>query len=219
MARGTRTSRRRWRNEDGTITIEFVIVLPLLLAVLALTFGSFHAFLQFSRASKSMHTVADIISRYDEIDTTNVVQLRDLYQSFISAPAGAVLRVSRIDFTVPEPGDPIPADSYSIPEGYYTIAWSLSGPEGTEATCPTDADGNCLTAESFKYPIDASDLANYSVPTIGDGAHIILVDVFAPYRSPLAGGAFRVLPAFDVLNWTMSQFIWPRSEDGLTVAP
>ena len=56
------------RDENGSVTIEFVTVLPIFLGMLAVTFAAFHAFLEFSRTSKAVYTISDIVSRYETVD-------------------------------------------------------------------------------------------------------------------------------------------------------
>ena len=57
------TFKRFRRDEAGTITVEFVIIAPVLLFLLALGFQFFDAFKYYSRAAKATYAVTDIISR------------------------------------------------------------------------------------------------------------------------------------------------------------
>ena len=203
--------------DGGNATVEFVLCFPILLAVLTLTFAVFHAVLQFNRASKAMYTISDLASRDAVINEVLVTQYQTLYQSFIAAPSGAVLRISRLNYVEKaEPGEPpIVSSGFEPPDGFYEVAWSLPSPASADVWCDADITKPCPEATRFTYALATEHLANYALPTIGDGAHIILVDVYAPYAAPLQSGMFGMLPAFNQLEWTMSHFMWPRTPDGL----
>ena len=71
------------KDETGTITVEFVIVVPLLFALLVLSFEVFDAFKSYSRASKATYAVTDIISRQTSIDQKRVEELHMVLDSMM----------------------------------------------------------------------------------------------------------------------------------------
>ena len=69
---------RLWRDEDGSISIEFILVLPILVLWLLGSFVFFDAFRSFSQTEKLAYTVTDIMSRHDSVDDTDIDYLRAL---------------------------------------------------------------------------------------------------------------------------------------------
>ena len=209
----------RWvRDEKGSVTVEFVMVLPIFLGFLAMTFAAFHAFLEFSRTSKAIYTVSDIVSRHEEMDQARVDQLQQLYGSFTSGN-GAILRVSRLEFVAkPEDADEddVTSDGFETEEGFYEVAWSMPSPALPPDACDNIDSAVCPSSTSLRTALSAQDLSKYDLPGLGDGAHIILVDGYMPYRGPI-GGLFGLIPDFDALNWQLHNFIWPRHINGLSL--
>lgn len=75
--------RRFRRDESGTITIEFVVVVPLLFGLLVLSFEVFDAFKSYSRASKATYAVSDIVSRQTVVDQASVEELHSVLDSMM----------------------------------------------------------------------------------------------------------------------------------------
>lgn len=72
------------RDTDGTITVEFVIIAPVLLFLLALGFQFFDAFKSYSRAAKATYAMADIVSREEApIDDQFNAKLHGLLESLL----------------------------------------------------------------------------------------------------------------------------------------
>ena len=202
---------RRFRDRSGSTSIEFVLVMPLLLGSLGLAFGVFHVFMEYSRSSKALYTTADITSRMQFIDQDGVDQLHDLYTAFATAPAGSVLRISRLDFVAKDPDDPTPIEGFETDEGYYQVAWSLPTPH--DLTC------SACSLHDLQFEMISDDLASYDLPPMGDGAHVIVVEATTPYAGPLSDGAFNgLIPNITRLRWNMSHFVWPRHVNGLSLA-
>ncbi|MEM6635436.1 MAG: TadE/TadG family type IV pilus assembly protein [Pseudomonadota bacterium] len=202
--------RRGARSEDGTVTVEFLLIFPVLLGVLGIGFASFHAYLQFVRASKAMYTVSDIVARYEFIDDNKMTQLQQLYESFTTAPAGSVIRVSRLDYLEDDPLDPPTTSGYAANDGFYEVTWSLSAPESLDEPCT-----ECGPGEKLEYELEEDELANYLLPTLGDGAHVILFEVFTPYSTPIPEGVQIGIDLSNV-SWSMNHFVWPRGANGLS---
>lgn len=71
------------KDETGAVTVEFVIVIPLLLTMMILSFEVFDAFKSYSRASKATYAVSDIITRQTQIDQTFVQELHLVMDSMM----------------------------------------------------------------------------------------------------------------------------------------
>ena len=201
---------RRFRDQSGSTSVEFVLVMPVLLGSLALAFGVFHVFMEYSRSSKALYTTADIVSRLQFVDQESVDQLHELYTSFATAPEGSVLRVSRLDFIAKEAVETTPADSFETEDGYFQVSFSLPTPHN--ATC------NSCSLHGLQSELVADQLAEYDLPPMGDGAHVIMVEATTPYAGPLTNGAFNgLIPDITFLRWDMSHFVWPRNINGLSL--
>ncbi len=71
-------------DERASITIEFVIIAPLLLFMLALGFQFFDAFKSYSRAAKATYAVADVVSREElPLDAAFTAKLHGLLEALL----------------------------------------------------------------------------------------------------------------------------------------
>ncbi|MEM8657527.1 MAG: TadE/TadG family type IV pilus assembly protein, partial [Pseudomonadota bacterium] len=64
------------RDEEGAVSVEFVLVFPVLCLLLLASYVFFDIFKSESTAAKAVYTVSDILSRQEEVDTGFV---QDLY--------------------------------------------------------------------------------------------------------------------------------------------
>lgn len=106
------------RDERGTITMEFVIWLPILVFWFVVSASFFQAFKSRNDAANVAHTLTDILSRQVEVDDAFFTELYALQGQLLpEAPAGATLRISNI--------------RYDSSEAQYTVLWSraIGGPE------------------------------------------------------------------------------------------
>lgn len=71
------------RDEEGTITIEFVVIFPVLFSLLILSFEVFDAFKSYSRASKATYAVSDIVSRQTSVTQKGVEELHMVLDSMM----------------------------------------------------------------------------------------------------------------------------------------
>ncbi|MEM6474306.1 MAG: TadE/TadG family type IV pilus assembly protein, partial [Planctomycetota bacterium] len=65
------------RNEEGAVSVEFVLVFPILALWLGASFVWFDAFRAKSQMSKIAYTISDIASRFD--DETTEADLEELF--------------------------------------------------------------------------------------------------------------------------------------------
>ncbi|MEO1324588.1 MAG: hypothetical protein AAFV59_16475 [Pseudomonadota bacterium] len=206
------------REEQGSITVEFILSVPLLLLGLSLAFATFHAYLQYSRSSKALYTVADMISRHQFLTTGDVEQYKSLHEALTASPSGSVIRVSRLDYIdkIESPELAEDSDGFETSDGFYEVTSSESYPEiEDEIWCSDDLTVSCPAADVLRYPLQPERLRSYTLPFMGDGSHVILIETFTPYAAPIAAG-YLGLPAFDSINWSSHVFAWPRNINGLT---
>lgn len=75
---------KRFQNDQaGTITVEFAIVVPLLITLMVMSFEVFDAFKSYGRASKATAAVTDIISRQTTIDQQFVTELHEVMDAMM----------------------------------------------------------------------------------------------------------------------------------------
>jgi hypothetical protein len=103
---------RDWmRDERGTITIEFLLWLPVLSFWLVASTAFFDAYKSRGHASKAAHVMSDITSRQVEVTETFVRDLYALQAKLLpGAPAGTVARITSV--------------RYSADEDHYEVLWS-----------------------------------------------------------------------------------------------
>ncbi len=112
------------RDERGSISIEFVIVMPLLLFLAISGLGFWDAFQSNSKTAKIAYAVSDIMSRYDVVDDTDMAYLYSVQDKMLSPDLDRrSLRISSICFE----------------NGNYRVLWSytassndIPGPDALE---------------------------------------------------------------------------------------
>ena len=115
---------RDWRRDErGTITIEFVIWVPVLAFWLVVSAAFFDAYKSRSDAMKATQTLTDIMSRQVEVTNAFIDELYALQDQLLSrAPAGTRLRVSSIQ--------------YSGVDNEYQVLWSRTAGGGQPLVTP-----------------------------------------------------------------------------------
>jgi hypothetical protein len=107
--------RRLQRDETGTITIEFLLWVPLLCFWFVVSVAFFDAYKSRSEAEKAAQTVSDIMSRQVEVTDAFVGELYSLQGNLLPrARAGSRLRVSSLQYSIDEEGN-----------GAYRVIWSV----------------------------------------------------------------------------------------------
>ncbi len=87
------------RDERGTLSIEFMIVMPLLLFLVTGGIEFWDAFHSNSQTAKIAYTVSDIMSRYDVVDDTDMTNLYAVQDKMLSPDLDRrSLRISSICF-------------------------------------------------------------------------------------------------------------------------
>lgn len=95
----TKSLRRKvCRNEDGATTVEFMLVLPLIIFWFAGSYTFFDAYSEWTRSVKATYTVADILSRQTEIDDDYIDDMNVLFASIMGENTNnTYVRVSSLE--------------------------------------------------------------------------------------------------------------------------
>jgi len=136
LLRGWERATACFRREDGSVTTEAVIIMPLLAAFYCATFVWFDAYRQKTLVMKASYAVSDVLSRQEEVDEPFLDNMRDVLDYMIPSNAAPKMRVSLINNVVNADG-----------ENEYTVVWSY-GPNGM--TDLTQAD---INADSSWIPL------------------------------------------------------------------
>ena len=148
-----RPLRRFARDSTGTVTIETVVILPLLVFAVLITVLLSDMFRSQNTSLRAAYTVADTLSRrVDPVDGAYIDGTADLYRYLSRARHGTWLRVSSIAF--------------SADEDRYIVVWSHHA-----------ADGDELTTQALNMGL------HERLPTMPPGETVILVEAGTQWRS------------------------------------
>ena len=113
------------RGEQGSMTVEAIIVLPTVIFGLLFVYTYFSAFQVKSMANKAAYTVSDYLSRQTEpVDATFIEGLADIY-GFLTNTGNKGLRISSFTW------------SESDGSGDYELQWSYAAESGSALTGDT----------------------------------------------------------------------------------
>ncbi len=141
------------RREDGSVTTEAVIIMPLLAAFYCATFVWFDAYRQKTLVMKASYAVSDVLSRQEEVDEPFLDNMRDVLDYMIPSNAAPKMRISLINSVLDSDGNSV-----------YTVVWSY-GPNGM----------NDLTQED----IDAD---SSWIPVMGDDDNVVVTETAVLYQ-------------------------------------
>jgi len=92
--------RRFSRNENGSLSVEAVLALPLLVWAITATFVFWDAFKTLNISQKATYTVADMLSRETQaIDADYLTAMHELFDYLATAEGDNALRVSVVRMT------------------------------------------------------------------------------------------------------------------------
>lgn len=154
-----RNSLRRFRDDtEATVTIEFVVAVPLLMLWFVGSFVFWDGFRSRSHANKAAYVVSDIMSRYSQtIDNTNLDNLFSLQDKLLPRANGATnLRITSICYREDSAGN----------NGEYSVVWSRAMGGGV--------------------PLLDVDIPMTIMPTMASGDSIILTETWVPWRPLVA---------------------------------
>lgn len=142
---------RNWlRDEYGSVTIEFMLWLPVLTFWLVISVAFFDAYKSRGDALKTAQTLSDILSRQTEVTDAFIADLYLLQGKLLErAPAGTQMRISSIQYQ----------------GGEYQVLWSRALGGGDPIATGTGA-GNELAQDIFPQmaELDSIILTELDVP-------------------------------------------------------
>jgi len=201
------------RDERGTITMEYVLWLPILLFWLTISAVFYDAYKSRDDAAKAAYTIADILSRQTELSVTSIEELADLQRTLVPRAASTMfLRLSSFTCTgrdtdgdgIFETGCLDPATGVSSD---YEINWSILPPiDGWPDDFLDGATAPGVISSPAEIPID-------SLPLMAVGDTIVLVDVSVPFQ-PIASWV-----GVDVQEWVFRVAVWPRLVADIDLTP
>lgn len=129
--------RRAARDEEGATTVEFLLVMPLIVFWFAGTFTFFDAYSEWTRSVKATYTVADVMSRQLSMETDYEDDMNSLFASIMGEDSNnTYLRISSIEKTNNE---------FKI---HWTRASGLHTGYANDNEIPTELIPNILNGES-----------------------------------------------------------------------
>ena len=156
------------RDERATMSVEIVLMLPLLMLWLAASFVFFDVFRVNMVNEKAAYTIADMISRQSTVDNDFIEGTNNVFDFLINRRGTTWLRVTSVKYRAADPDTGVPES--------YEVQWSFAtrGRQsfGTEAF--TD-----LSLED-------------RIPIMGDNETVIVTETFTTYRPPF--NPFRIAP-------------------------
>lgn len=146
--------RRFGAETEGSMTLEFVIAVPLLMLWFVGSFVFWDGFRSRSHANKAAYAVADIMSRYSQpVDNNNLNDLYSLQNKLLPrAGNNARLRISSICYREDTDGE----------NGEFSIHWSYAMGGGA--------------------PMLIADLPMRIMPVMASGDTILLTETSVPWR-------------------------------------
>lgn len=142
------------RDDRGTVTVEFIIWVPLLIFWLVGTVVFFDAFKTRSALISTNSTVADIISRNSEVDQDYIDLLQLMQVAMLPRISGSGVRISSIEYTI----DPDIVDD----PGVYSVNWSASAGD-----TPVDMIDETINIDKL--------------PDMYSGEVVLMVESYAPF--------------------------------------
>jgi hypothetical protein len=137
---------------QGSVSVEFMLILPLLFWWYAASFVFFDAFSANNKALKTSYMVSDILSRQTEIDNDYLDGLEGFLEFMTGVDSGTWMRVTSVQFST--------ADGYEVD-------WSYS----------TGPDEALVTSQLASLNLDEDYL-----PIMANGESVILAETYVPYN-------------------------------------
>lgn len=148
-------------DDDGTVTIESLIALPLLMFWYIASFTFFDGFRAMNMSDKAAYTISDLISRTrstQTIDQAYVNGLNDVFDYLVRYEGDTWIRVTSV--------------GYDDDEEKYTRLWS-SATQGEEILDEADVNQPAMVAK---------------LPNLTQGETLILVETSMVYNPPFNVG-------------------------------
>lgn len=167
-------------DERGVITLEVIILTPLMVLWIIASNAFFDGFKTYLRAGKATYTAVDLISRQGEVGPNYVANVGSIFEAIVDADgAASTVVISSIGMTG---GD---WDS----GGTLTLDWSRDATGGAGIASPAD-------------------IPTQYIPNLMDGEHIVLIQAGVPFIPKASWGSLTaktftntlaVTPRYDVM--------------------
>lgn len=158
------------RNEAGTVTVESVIILPIILFGLQATYAYFESYRHQSMALKANYAVADYLSRIPSYDQTMLDGLDELFEYMTRSSESSWVRV-----TVVECREDVAKCNDETPRKLHIQN------DATLANSHTTDGKNAYSREAMR-----NKLAHH-IPKMYKGEFLIVVETYAQFRPTFAG--------------------------------
>jgi hypothetical protein len=158
-------------DERATMSVEIVLMLPLLMLWLAASFVFFDVFRVNMVNEKAAYTIADMISRQTTVDGDFIEGTNNVFDFLINRRGTTWLRVTSVKYKAADPVEGTPES--------YEVQWSF--------------------ATRGRQAFESADFVNLElekrIPIMSDQETIIVTETFTGYRPPF--NPFRISP-FDL---------------------
>lgn len=129
--------RKTARDEEGATTVEFLLVMPLIVFWFAGTFTFFDAYSEWTRSVKATYTVADVMSRQFEMKNDYEDDMNSLFASIMGENSNnTYVRISSIEKT---------NDAFQV---HWTTASGMHTGYADDTEIPTELIPNILNGEA-----------------------------------------------------------------------
>ena len=192
---------RRFRDDqEGAVTMEFVIMLPLLFTWAVGSFLYYDAYRSLSVTNKVGFTIADIVSRYEEIDEDDFADLQELSERML--PFRNINNRLRISSFCYYDDDPDPQEGHSL---IWSNAQNIGIAQLADDGSPLlDPDGQPVHELD---PRRASDIPTDILPLMADQDTVVYVELYSTWQ-PLSNSIFGL--EFTSKTWYVDLIIRPR---------
>ncbi len=157
------------KREDGSISIEAMLVLPMLFWSVLASYTFYDSYRQGSRNIKAAYAVADVVSRErNEIDSGYVDTLRELMEVMVSTRAPVSLRMS---YLIYDQANDVHTVEWSCVRGTHFNNWNNGTIAQIKDSLPTmPNNGRMIVVETqntyrppfnIGFTIDAFDMRNF----------------------------------------------------------
>ncbi len=169
-----------WRAENGSATIESVLIFPVLLVTWVLMMMLFDYLYESNSNQSAANTIADIVSRQTDEITPQWIENSGKLTAFLSNRSERVtgVRITVLDYKINNPA----SASYKPdrPKRYYKVRFSVF--RGGSAIKPADStDEFRYRDEDFK-DIQTSPFGTM-LPHVGYGNSLIIVETYRSYKN------------------------------------
>ncbi|UWQ20028.1 TadE/TadG family type IV pilus assembly protein [Jannaschia sp. W003] len=157
LPRPVRALARSLRDERGSIAVEAVIILPVLVLFYLVSFTLYNAYHKQTVVTKAGYTLSDLLSRQNApVTANNIDGMRDVFAYITRDGADAQIRVTHLTRYVDTTAG---LDEYRIIDSYGT------GDVGQMSQAQLDRD-------------------LLRVPNLASNEHVTVIETFSPYTPP-----------------------------------